>query len=532
MPSTNAALWLAALLLGSACTPGDHEEAPRPAPTSDAHAQQATPRPRRIILFSMDTVRADRVAGYSAADTPAIRKIADQGVLFRDFYAASTYTLPSHMTMMTGLMPLEHGVVNEMSKLALDVPSLASLLAAAGYSTHSFNEGGYVDARFGFDRGFDEYDARKNVWTVDTGLWAILEWIRSQRNEPYFLFLHTYAAHYPYGGFRDYRDRHPERGLPSDRELEQLRITYHERGFWQKNPAARELPAELQSKCTMWNALRDTGDRLECGGRLFSIEPLRGPHLEMDLAALRHSYDERIRKIDRAIGQIHKLLVELGQWQDTLFVITSDHGESFFEHGRPMHDYSPFNEVLKVPLVISYPRRLPTARVIDGLSWHLDLMPSLLGLAGVEPPPGLRGLDLTPILLGSEAIPEDRAIFPLLLRGANRFYAPMRRIVLQKDYKYIDGDERLGDPEGFLFDLAESPDESENLRARRPREVARLRGLISDYERRLRPGSPVHQKTGEPVPPYPGRSRRDDVLDDEVRAKLEALGYLTPMPAQ
>jgi arylsulfatase A-like enzyme len=252
----------------------------------------------------------------------------------------------------------------------------------------------------------------------------------------------------------------------------------------------------------------------------------------MDLAALGHSYDQRIRKIDRAIGQIHRLLVELGQWQDTLFVLTSDHGESFFEHGRPMHDYSPFNEVLKVPLVISYPRRLPAARVVDGLSWHLDLMPTLLALAGVEPPKGLRGLDLTPALLGGEAIPEDRAIFPLLLRGANRFYAPMRRIVLQNDHKYIEGEERLGDPEGFLFDLAESPTESENLRAREPREVARLQRLISEYERGLRPGSPVDQQTGEPMPPYPGQGSREGALGDEVRAKLEALGYLTPMPAQ
>jgi arylsulfatase A-like enzyme len=478
----------------------------------------------------MDTVRADRVAGYADVSQPAIRAIASQGVVFRDFYAASTYTLPSHMTMMTGLSPLEHGVVNEMSRLGGEVPTLASLLSEAGYRTQAFQEGGYVDARFGFDSGFDDYQERELVWVLDTGVWGIVEWIRRQADEPYFLFLHTYAAHYPYGGFPEYRARHPERGLPSDSEIEELMRRYSQADFWQANPAARELPPELVSKCTMFNALRDSPPRLQCGGQLFSIEPLEGPHLEQDLAALRYSYDERIRMIDRAIGQIRTTLVELDQWDDTLFLITSDHGESFFEHGRPMHDYSPFNEVLKVPLILSYPRRIPDPRVIDGLSWHLDVMPTVLALAGVEPPAGLKGLDLSSILLANESVPRDRSIFPLLLRTANRFHAPMHRIVLQQNLKYIEGEERLGDSEGFLFDLSESPDESENLRTRRPRDVARMQALIDEFERGLRPGSPVHQTTGDPIPPYPGQSDKQNALTDRVREKLEALGYLSPMP--
>jgi len=191
----------------------------RPSETASARA-----RPGRIILFSMDTVRADRVNCYgTTSTTPNIESIAQEGVRFTDFYAAASFTLPATMSIFTGLDAIEHGLWNEAAVLAPEVPTLAQLLRKAGYRTQAFHEGGYVDPEFGFDRGFDRYDAYPQRKVVEESLWSILDWMRSAGNEPYFLFLHTYAAHDPYGGFERYRREHPERGLPTPEQIQQWR---------------------------------------------------------------------------------------------------------------------------------------------------------------------------------------------------------------------------------------------------------------------------------------------------------------------
>jgi arylsulfatase A-like enzyme len=488
----------------------------------------ASKRPTRIILISMDTVRADAVAGYSEADTPALREIVDDGVVFSDFYAASTYTLPSHMTMMTGLTPIEHGVVNELSRLGRDVPTLASLLADAGYATRAFQEGGYVGARFGFDEGFSEYTKRNGKEVVGVALWGILEWMRQLGDEPYFLFVHTYAAHHPYGGYAGYRSRSPERGLLTDAEIQRLKERYPDKDSFFRDMGAGVLSQELRAKCTVYNALTDLQGALECGSTLFSAAALEGPHLEEDIAAFRFSYAEQIRRIDRAIGEIRQLLIDLGQWDDTLLVVTSDHGESFLDKGLPEHDYSPYNEVLRVPLIMSFPRRLAPGQVIRGLTWHADLLPTILSLAGVEPPPGLRGLDLGPMMVDRQPVPPDRAIFPVLLRVPTRIYFPMRRMVLQGNLKFVEGSETLGDPEGFLFDLESTPDESENLRTKRVADFEALNALVDAHRDSLTEGEPIHQRTGKPMSAQPGLEWDEREISADLRAELEALGYMQP----
>jgi hypothetical protein len=150
--------------------------------TSQPESVDTPERPGRIILFSMDTVRADRVSGYgTATTTPNLEEITAEGVRFVDFYAAASFTLPATMSIFTGLDALEHGVWNEAAVLAPDVPTLAELLRKAGYRTQAFHEGGYVDAEFGFDRGFDQYTAylqaqsRGGISLIDLGLDALGE---------------------------------------------------------------------------------------------------------------------------------------------------------------------------------------------------------------------------------------------------------------------------------------------------------------------------------------------------------------------
>jgi arylsulfatase A-like enzyme len=169
----------------------------------------------------MDTVRSDRV---NDATAPALGAIAGGGVRLPRFYAASSYTIPSHMSIFTGLDPAAHGVHRQRSALAPEVATLAEVLAEAGFRTQAFHEGGYVEGRFGFARGFEDYRRAPRIAVAREVLPDVVTWIRAHADERWFLFLHTYAAHSPYGGYDRYRAEAPERGLLSDRaRLPQVR---------------------------------------------------------------------------------------------------------------------------------------------------------------------------------------------------------------------------------------------------------------------------------------------------------------------
>ncbi len=471
-----------------------------------------TPVPGRIILLSMDTVRADHVTGWGdARTTPNLAAIAAEGARFPRFYAASSYTIPSHMSIFTGLDPREHGMLREGVRLAPEVPTLASLLAGAGFVTQAFQEGGYVAARFGFDRGFQSYVEFPRLGLVTSGLPQVLDWIRARDDEPYFLFLHSYAAHFPYGGYARYRAEHPERGLPPREEITRFR-----------HAANVPWPEPL---CALINQFAERHEEmLDCDFSLPKDFPST-EHFEEDRDELLQSYDARIAQLDAVIGAIEQVLREQGRWDDTLLIVTADHGEAFFENqGESHHGYIPFESILHVPLVISFPRLLRDrgTRVVGGLAWHLDLLPTILALAGVEPPAGLGGRDLVPELLGNASLPDDRAVFPLVASTANRTQYPLARVTLQGPLKWITGQEQFGDAEGLLFDLGQDPGEGHNLRAQKHDEAQRLAELGRAWESGLHDHEPVPQQGSGGV--GPNRARTIELPPTE-REKLRALGY-------
>jgi arylsulfatase A-like enzyme len=487
-------------------------------------ASPEPPRPDHILLVSMDTVRADRVRDETA---PTLREIAADGVRFSRFYAASSYTIPSHMSIFTGLDPAAHDVHRQQSALAPEIATLAQTLAAAGYRTQAFHEGGYVEARFGFARGFEDYRREPRVAVVREALPEVLAWIRAHAHERWFLFLHTYAAHAPYGGYARYREQAPERGLLSERELASLRRRFPltEAGV---GATVDGLDANTRAECTLYNQLADRQGTLllGCGG--FQPEPefADSPFFDADLAALRRSYDARIALVDRALGALRATLEDLGLWEDTLLVVTSDHGEAFYEHGLYQHGWVPFDEVLRVPLVISYPRLLAggAVREVPGLAWHLDLMPTLLALAGVAPAQPLPGMDLSAVIRGETRIPAERGIQPLVMREAHREPRPPRRVVLRGPLKYVQGHAEFGDGGGLLFDLAVDPGERDNLRARRSAVSAEFARLAAEYEAGLTRHPAIDQETGARL--APDAADRDVELSDEERERLRGLGYL------
>ncbi len=478
-----------------------------------------TPRPQRIVLISMDTVRADHVSGYGGDTTPQLRRIAEEGVLLRDFYAASTYTIPSHASIFTGLDPAEHGMSVLAARLGPGVTTLAQHLKDAGYRTQGYHEGGFIAGRFGFDRGFDSYEERPRISVAKQALPEILGWMRAQGEAPYFLFVHTYAAHYPYGGIERYRQEHPERGLPDDQEVRQLRSRVA-----QRKPPFSEAE---KLRCIVYNHFTAKhGGAIGNGWNQLPEDFDETDWFDLDIDQIKTSYNQRITLVDEAIGKIRQTLEDLGQWEDTLLIALSDHGEAFFEHGLQRHDYIPFNEVLKVPCVISYPRLLASrsgSYEVPGLTWHLDIFPTVLSLAGIPTPVQDKGVDLTPVLRGQSPIDDQRVIHPAVLRPAHREQKPLRRVTLLQSAKFIAGHDHFGDQGGFLFDLSKDPQERVNLRDQETKKFRLLEARAKLYETTLRSFPAVHQDTGQPIQ---SSSSDQAQLSPEELARLAELGYV------
>lgn len=168
-----------------------------------------------LLLVTIDTVRADRLGayGYESARTPVLDSLAERGVLFEQAYSPAPMTLPVHSTLMTGVLPPEHGArVNGMHKLSAEVPTLAQQLQEEGYRTGAFVAAFVLDSRFGLDRGFDVYDddltqayegeGRRTLSTYRPGnvvIDATLNWLEEGENEePFFAWVHLYDAHFPW----------------------------------------------------------------------------------------------------------------------------------------------------------------------------------------------------------------------------------------------------------------------------------------------------------------------------------------------
>ena len=194
---------------------------------------------------------------------------------------------------------------------------------------------------------------------------------------------------------------------------------------------------------------------------------------------------------------------------------------SFSEQSRPNHGTD------QVPLFISYPKRLKNIglQVLPGLTWHLDLMPTILAYAGITVQGSVRGLDLTGVIMGRGLVPKDRSIFLGVLRIPHEGRAPLRRVVYQHGFKFIEGHPYFGDPDGFLFDLDASAQEQQNLRLRAPPQFNALAEQARDYTSSLVIRHARDRVTGQLITALPGEISGIAELDPDEEAALRALGY-------
>jgi arylsulfatase len=418
------------------------------------------------VLVSIDTLRADMLGcyGYARPTSPALDALAARGVLFERAFSPAPWTLPAHTSLLTGLQPSRHGVVSHGVALAAGIPTLAEVLEARGFFTAGIVNSHNLGDRYGLHRGYASYDyvleQERRVAPSQVEALA-LRWLERDPPEPFFLFLHFYDVHSDYRALPRY-GRLFARAYdgPVDGSTQQLRRV--RRGELELGPGA--------------------------AGRLADL------------------YAAGIRQMDDGLARLLASLDEHGLLDDTLLVVTSDHGEEFLEHGGVLHGRTQFDEVLRVPLVLSGPG-LPRGRRVSEPVSLIDVLPTVLALLGVPAPEDLDGLDLRPLWTGgASAALRDRAFFGEADHGNQP--DDRTRSVRRGRFKLI-----LDRPTGEsrLYDLVADPRETRDVSAEHPVEAAALRRELDDHLERTTPRTP-------PVP-------LPDLERDDVE-RLRALGYL------
>lgn len=355
-----------------------------------------------VILISLDTLRADHLTsyGYDRPTSPFLDQLADRGALFENAYVQLPGTLPSHMSIFTGLYPNEHGVFPPNGALASEILTLPEILHRAGYKTAGFTEGGYVAGHFGFDRGFDRFD--DNVPKLTNDIEVVfsrgLEFIQKhQGNEPFFLFLHTYAVHDPYFPPLPYTQRYLDgMNIPEELEGQFDLYSYKEMPLMTPNREA-EHRRIYQATRDVVTANLPPGADLPTGPLLAAKN--RGNSSEPSPATLTYYtslYDASINYVDDVLRAFFGSLETSGILDNTVIIVTSDHGEEFLEHGKLTHEQV-YQECLHVPLIVLAPGVQRGLRVPD-IVRSIDLAPTIYQLTGVVPSAPTSGVSLVPLL--------------------------------------------------------------------------------------------------------------------------------------
>lgn len=292
-----------------------------------------------LLLITLDTTRADHLGayGYDRARTPALDSLAGRGTVFTRFFTNVPLTLPAHATILTGLLPPEHGLrVNGAGRLPGEIPTLAEFFSGRGYRTGAFAAAFVLDRKFGLDRGFEVYDdydvPRSDEIYDDSAMYryrrgdrvadAALAWLEENDDRPFFCWVHFFDPHRPY---------------------------------------------------------------------YFPAPPGEG---------VKGAYDREIAFMDSQIRRLLDFLRERGSEGNTVVIAVADHGEGLGDHGEEEHGLLLYNPVMRVPMIVAGPGVRDRPREIDTLFSIADIFPTVLDLFGGKLPEEISGRSFGPALAG------------------------------------------------------------------------------------------------------------------------------------
>ncbi len=440
---------------------------------------------RHVILLTIDTLRADALALYdpeNGVKAPALEALAEDGVVFRNAYAASPWTLPSFASIMTGLHPFVHRTMAGHDVLPDSVRTLPEWFSDEGYHTAATGRNAFLLRNFNgrFDN-FSFYPQR--IATPSLGFALLrkfaperfdtdvttpqitdraVRWMKANHEADFFFWLHYYDPHFPYTPPDKYIERkRPLRvGREFDKDLKVIRS-----GFW--------VPDRMEAK------------------------------------AVRDLYLAEVRFVDDNVERLVTRLKKLDLYDDALIVVLSDHGEEFWEHGGFEHGHAMYNELLRVPLIIKPPGGKPAVAEVDRRVTHDQIAPTILELCGIRfDPDQFTGRSLAPLMSGEAAAWTDD---PITFAGS--LHSEPKEAVVFGGFKYMHS-KLTGIEE--LYDLADDPGEKWSIAATDKANLETGRAALESAKDRYREFVKRHGIEG-------GKSRRFSRTETET---LKSLGYI------
>jgi len=405
-----------------------------------------------VLMIVVDTLRRDHLScyGYERETSPNIDRLAAGGTRYDRASSQAPWTTASIGSLMTSRYPSELGIKSDRSVLHDDHLLLAEMLRAAGYRTAAAISHNFCSSKWNFDQGFESFDESNVLGHQELSSPGVtargIELLEELQSEPFFLWLHYFDPHFAYNEHTEHAFGDPE--------------TY--------------------------------GERVTAGMPFSKLTKLRKTLSQEELQQIRDYYDSEIRYTDRYIGQVLDKLAELELDENTLVVLTADHGEEFLDHDRLGHAKTLYREVIGVPLIIRAPGRAPS--VVDDPVGLVDVTPTILECLGLDATSVIRGTSLF-------AQSPDRPVFMENARGK-----PIRAVVHGR-YKLV---EQIGRNRFELYDLQQDPAEQNNLAHSEAERGAELKQLLKGWAKALAE-APVQAVETD--------------LSDELQDHLKAMGY-------
>jgi arylsulfatase A-like enzyme len=334
----------------------------------------ATPtKPKYVVVWLIDTLRADKLDFYPIPNangrkkvkTPHLSALAKESTIFTPYWVQGNESKASHASLFTGTYPARHGVYTHEAKLEDGLVTIAEAFKKAGYRTGGFVSNGYVSDRWNFDQGFQDF---QNFIREGKGhnaravIKAALPWIDKNKDKPFYLYLGTSDPHVTYRAHKDFIDQYDEPGYA---------------GSYKKYLSGTEL-GKLKAK--------------------------KSPPAERERKRIEALYENEIAFNDHHFGKLVEHLKAAGIYDETMIVVTSDHGDEFWERGSCGHGHNLNQELINVPFFVRYPPLFPKGKLATEGAGGVDVLPTLMGVLGQKPAEAVQGIDLLPYVWAEGAV--------------------------------------------------------------------------------------------------------------------------------
>lgn len=454
-----------------------------------------------IVLIVIDAGRPDHFSCYNSKrnTTPYIDSLSKKGVIYDSAFTTGGWTLPTMSSLFTGTYVSKHGAHNENHLLSDSLPTLSEFLSKNGYETITFSQSIFVGKETRLNRGFNTvinskkgtlFDRIKGKVSKKLGIVSttsdkganntvnqLIKKVSQTKDNPFFMYLHFGETHIPYKIPKPYNTKFLDKG-----------ISYRE-------------------------AMKIDFDR----PRFYAGITKLG---KSDFKVMNDLYDQALNYLDYQIGRIISCFEENSLFDDTLFIVTSDHGESLGEHNHLAHWYTLYDTIVKVPLIVKYPKNNHLGVRCKELVQIIDIFPTIADILGDSSPETVQGTCLPPSkrhmvrdFTISERFKDNFDLaskFPQIdLKHLYKYEKDRKTALRTKDFKLIWSE--LGNHE--LYDMSKDPNELKNVFKEKTSIAKDLISKLEDWKTSFEP--------------YIVEKGHFPVFESSVRQELEDLGYLS-----